>query len=232
MPASVIAVMAAQKITGGGGGSFQLEDLFSGASKDTAKWDSTTRLPTWTASTLGGSDTEGSGIVTITPTASATRIQGRSSVTTNYTLVGKELVASVPAGPNTTSSFTFGYLHTANRGAQNFRWQIGNNFGTITLEAHYSNAGDNGTTFSTTYSATDHYWLRIREVSGDIYWDTAPNSGGVPGTWVNRRQLSVDGGTPGVYFAPNAGDVGFWVDNYNSNGTAIIVSVSDFWLTA
>jgi hypothetical protein len=215
---------------GGGfcGGSFQICDEFSGSSRNTTTWDATTRLPVWTASTLGGSEVEGSGTLIVTPTASATRIEGRSSVTQTLTLVGKEMVMSMTSGPSTTSSVTFGYMHAANRGAQNFRWQIGNNFGTITIEAHYSNAGDNGTTFSATYSATDHVCFRIRETGSDIYWDTSPAG---CNTWTNRRRLSVDGGTPGVFFSPNSGDVGIWVDNYNSNGTAINVTFSDFWLT-
>jgi hypothetical protein len=41
------------------------------------------------------------------------------------------------------------------------------------------------------YSATDHAWLRIREDSGTIYWDTAPDSGGSPGTWTNRHSVAV-----------------------------------------
>jgi hypothetical protein len=231
MNPSGIAVLLSHRIAGGGG-SFQLQDTFSGSSKDTSKWDATTRLPTWTASTLGGTDTESAGVVQITPTISATRIEGRSSVTLNYTLVGKELVVSMPSGPNTTCSVTFGYLHAANRGGTNIRWTIDNNFGTVTINAQFSNFGSNGTTFSATYNATTHYWFRIRESGSDIYWDTAPDSGGSPGTWVNRRQLSVDGGTPGSYFAPNAGDVGVWVDNYNSNATPITTQFGEFYLTA
>jgi hypothetical protein len=36
---------------------------------------------------------------------------------------------------------------------------------------------------STTHTAGD--WYRIRESGGTVYYDSAPNSGGVPGTWTN-----------------------------------------------
>src|SRR5687767_4423218 len=44
------------------------------------------------------------------------------------------------------------------------------------------------TLFSTTYDSVNHRFLRIRHVSatGNVTLDTAPGSGGVPGTWVQR----------------------------------------------
>lgn len=39
---------------------------------------------------------------------------------------------------------------------------------------------------SIVYDATNHAWLRLREAGGTIYWDTAPDNAGVPGTWTNQ----------------------------------------------
>ena len=44
--------------------------------------------------------------------------------------------------------------------------------------------------FSITYDTTDHRFLRIRNDSGDLYMETAPGSGGVPGTWTQQYSES------------------------------------------
>jgi hypothetical protein len=40
--------------------------------------------------------------------------------------------------------------------------------------------------FSIPYDSTDHRFLRIRNDSDNLYMDTAPGSGGVPGTWTQQ----------------------------------------------
>ena len=44
--------------------------------------------------------------------------------------------------------------------------------------------------FSITYDTTDHRFLRIRNDSGDLYMETAPGTGGVPGTWTQQYSES------------------------------------------
>jgi hypothetical protein len=41
-----------------------------------------------------------------------------------------------------------------------------------------------------TYSATSHRWLKLSCQAGEWTWWTAPDSGGVPGTWTARRVAS------------------------------------------
>jgi hypothetical protein len=208
--------------------STQLCDEFSGTTKDLAKWEAPTTGPCFTAGyTVSGSEVEATGSVTTTPTASANTIEGRSSLTRTYTMVGKELIGELTVSPSTTAAWYMGYCQNGSPG-QNFSWRVSNNFGSVSIEAVYSNSGDNGTNYSATFNATDHVCFRIREVVGDVFWDTSPAG---CNTWTNRRQLSVDGGTPGIFFSPNNGDVGFWVHNYNSNGTPINVSTGSFKLT-
>lgn len=42
------------------------------------------------------------------------------------------------------------------------------------------------TLFTISYNSTNHRFLRIRNDSGNLYMDTAPGTGGVPGTWTQQ----------------------------------------------
>ncbi len=42
------------------------------------------------------------------------------------------------------------------------------------------------TLFSISYNSTNHRFLRIRNDSGNLYMETAPGTGGVPGTWTQQ----------------------------------------------
>lgn len=213
-------------------GSFQLCDTFSLASKDTSKWSTATgaaAMPGWDATlTYAGTDTEGSGVVILTPTISGTNIVGRISLATNITLVGREMVMTMPVAPNTTGAVSFGYSQTGGRSGQNARWNIDNNFGSLTIQAAFSNFGSGGTQANVAYNSTNHQCFRIRATVSDFFWETSPAG---CSTWTVQRQLTVDGGTPGTYFSPSSGDVGVWTHNYNSNATPLVPQISDFWVT-
>jgi hypothetical protein len=44
---------------------------------------------------------------------------------------------------------------------------------------------------SVVYNSTNHYWWRIRDNNaGAVFWETAPNNGGVPGTWTVQRYVA------------------------------------------
>jgi hypothetical protein len=40
------------------------------------------------------------------------------------------------------------------------------------------------------YTSGAALWIRVRESGGVVYWDHAPDAGGVPGTWVNAYSLA------------------------------------------
>lgn len=42
------------------------------------------------------------------------------------------------------------------------------------------------TLFTVSYNSTNHRFLRIRNDSGNLYMETAPGSGGTPGTWTQQ----------------------------------------------
>lgn len=199
--------------------------------RDLTQWDAVTRLPAWASSSvILGTVMQTSGELVITPTASADRIEGVSSQSQAITLVGQRLVGRITTPPATTASADIGYSDTSDTG-QYIRWSVNNNLGTITIQALYGNNGNNGTAFSTAYNSGNHQWFSIRATGSDIFWETAPDAGGIPGTWTIQRQLTVDGGTPGVYFAPDAGSIGAYGHNWNSNATPITIGYGDVYVT-
>lgn len=81
-------------------------------------------------------------------------------------------------------------------------WQIENG----SLHARKKVAGTGTTIASVTYSSTDHQWLRIRESSGTVYWETSADAT----NWTQRATTSVSG-----LFAVDALTVTFFVETYN-----------------
>lgn len=75
-----------------------------------------------------------------------------------------------------------------------------------TLYAQWAVGFAFNTVFSVAYSSTTHAWWRIREgtgagaggTAGTIYWDTAPDASGQPGTWVNRGSVATSSITGGI----------------------------------
>jgi hypothetical protein len=76
--------------------------------------------------------------------------------------------------------------------ANGFWFLINTTTHTIRCEARY-NSGAVGTDSSATYSVSNHAWLRLRESSGTLYWDTAPDVNGEPGSWTNMRSQAIPG---------------------------------------
>jgi len=60
----------------------------------------------------------------------------------------------------------------------------------------------------TPYDPVEHAWVRIREASGTVYWDTSPDGA----TWTNRRTLA----TPS-WVTTNLCSAGF--DTNRANGS-------------
>lgn len=65
----------------------------------------------------------------------------------------------------------------------------------VGLVASITQAGTVTTVGTLTYNATTHAWWRIRESSGTIYWDTAPDGS----TWTNRYSHSHSMAVTGLY---------------------------------
>lgn len=196
-----------------------VQDALTDGSKG-ADWATTTvPLGQWGTRTVSGTVTEASDGAACAPTDSTDCVVGYSTSDTALDFTDSEVVYELVEVETGASSSTFQFVvcdeaSGTNGGARHATWEYSYNFGTQTISAIYNNFGSIGTTFSTTYSSTDHRWFRIRDTGSDIYWDTAPDNGsGAPGTWTNRRQLSVDGGTPATYVALTSASFGFYASN-------------------
>lgn len=215
-----------------------LVDNFDDNSRNASLWeDPTSSLPAWVPafSGLGGTAVETGGAVVLTA-ATSTGDTGIAyeSVDVTYELTGSSAylyLASVPtANGSQNTGFVFA-LAAGGAGSEKVNFRIDNNFGTVNIYAESNAFGDDGAdqggTWSDTYDNTNHRWLRIREASGTIYWETAPDSGGSPGTWTARRTLtSASSGYPtvtdmqvgfGIYtYSSTASPQAFTVDNFNT----------------
>lgn len=209
-------------------------DNFDDNTKNTSIWEDPTTIPIFANeySPLGGTISESGSQLNLTGAVSTGgAVQGYTSVDTALDMRGSEIVlqlVTVPTAGGQGISLIFGASETGHV----YRWQISNNFGTVTIEAKSNNFGTAGTPFSATYSATDHAWLRIRQDSaagGTVYWDTAPDSSGSPGTWVNRRSVA---SADGAYWDPATCQVGVVVAMDSSNASPFTFVVDNFNTTA
>lgn len=196
-----------------------IQDALTDGSKS-AVWATTTiALGGWGSISVSGSVTEASDGAACAPTDSTECVSGYSANDTALDFTDSEVVYELVEVETGAGSSAFRVVvcdeaSGTNGGARHATWEYSYNFGTQTISAIYNNFGSVGTTFSATYSSTDHRWFRIRDTGSDIYWDTAPDNGsGAPGTWTNRRQLSVDGGTPATYVALTSASLGFYAYN-------------------
>jgi hypothetical protein len=173
------------------GGSFtpnpiSLTDDYDDASFDTAKWNSTTVLPPWSAGAVGGTRTESGGVLNLTPATSTDTTEGCSSVNTYDFSSGKTAYVHLSNSP-TNNSCSFGLWAGS---GQYIRFQVDKVFGVEWINAYKSNSGTNESLWggggSATYSATDHAWLAIHYNGSAFEVYTAPDSGGSPGTWTLR----------------------------------------------
>lgn len=107
-----------------------------------------------------------------------------------YTLAGSstflELVTPPAVSTSTAAYAVFSVIGTAPGvpDGTNIGFTVNSVAGTLRC---YNNVGyTDGAAVSLTYSNTTHRWMRLREVSGTVYWDTSTD--GL--SWTNRRTLA------------------------------------------
>lgn len=162
-----------------------LSDDFNDNSIDTNKWDPNS-LFTWSTDT-NVAIAETSQRLEIGPllqNVSGFSYRGISSVNT-YTFTDSHAYVELVQAPasNTSAEAVFSVGSDFNN---SYRMYVsGGNL--IGLRRQSAGRGAVETTlFTVSYSSTNHRFLRIRNDSGNLYMDTAPNSGGVPGTWTQQ----------------------------------------------
>ncbi|MGW1158423.1 hypothetical protein ACWD5Q_06520 [Streptomyces sp. NPDC002513] len=133
--------------------------------------------------TLAGGPTETGGRLRI-PVSTAADASVLSART--WTLVGSKLtakLATVPAAGTSTNAAASMWVNSTTSGTR-IGWRFDALAGVI---AAMSQTGfSDGSPTNLTYSAIDHAWLRVREASGTVYWETSPDGY----TWVVRRTLA------------------------------------------
>lgn len=107
-----------------------------------------------------------------------------------YNLIGSQAVVEIPdigtVLTDTTSAARLYFLDQSDPNNSNMRLYVSANYGIV---AQLNNSGSldyNNGTGSGTYSTTTHRWLRIRESSGTIYFDTSPDGS----SWTNAHSFA------------------------------------------
>jgi hypothetical protein len=180
-----------------------LSDDFNDNSIDTAKWNPNDLFSGFTNTNVPIAETsQRLEIGPLLQNVSGSSYRGMRTVNTynfsdSYAYV--ELVQAPASNTQGEAMFTVGSSVTAY-----YRiWvEAGTLFGTRNV------GGTKTTLFSTTYNSTNHRFLRITNTStGAVTLDTAPGSGGVPGTWTQQYSEIWSSSIPttGIYFEVKGG---------------------------
>lgn len=136
----------------------------------------------WPTNTGGATETS----------AGRLRIPINPGVDTNFTsarqwtLAGSKLTAKLAAVPalNGSSNCAASMWVTSTTSGTRIGWRYDATTGVLAAMSQTGFA--DGTPTNLTYSAIDHAWLRVRESSGTVYWETS-NDGYI---WTTRRTLA------------------------------------------
>jgi hypothetical protein len=162
-----------------------VSDDFNDNSIDTSKWDPNNLFTSATDTNVAIAETsQQMEIGPLLQNVSGFSYRGISTVNTyNFTdsHAYVELVQAPASNTNADAIFTAG----SDFNNQYRMYVSGGNL--IGLRRQSAGRGAiEVTLFSISYNSTNHRFLRIRNDSGNLYMDTAPGSGGVPGTWTNQ----------------------------------------------
>ena len=179
-------------------------DNFTDNSLDTAKWDSFSLFSGFTNTNVAINET--SQRIEIGPllqNVSGSSYRGISTVN-SYSFTGGysyvELVQAAASNTGGDAMFTIG-------SDVNNYYRLYVSGGNLIGQKRIS--GTKTTLFTTTYSSTNHRFLRIRHdaSTGNVTLDTATGSSGVPGTWAQQHSETWNSNvvTTAMYFEVKAG---------------------------
>ena len=159
----------------------ELVDRFNGVSVDTDIWE---------VYEGGSADvSEGAGFLKLDLPITDQVGDGEVFSKEGFSLVGTSLYAridftNVPDNDYTFAQFGSSTHFTPSGLPVGWKYKNGNLYATYKL----GGGGSEGTPIA--YNSTTHAWFRIRESGGTVYWDTAPDNEGEPGSWTNRKSLA------------------------------------------
>jgi hypothetical protein len=165
--------------------------LGPGDSALTADWAFDPNYATNTAfvspATLGVSG----GIATMSPGSTATfDSDGRILSAAEWSLTGSRIYGRVDIEPTDAAKIEMGLLLKASGEGIDPSNYIGLSYSEGTFYILYAIGGSVTVLGTPTYSATNDAWWSIRETSGTIVLETAPDSSGVPGTWTSKGSVA------------------------------------------
>jgi hypothetical protein len=115
---------------------------------------------------------------------------GRILSAAEWSLTGSSIYGRVDIEPTDAAKIEMGLLIKATGEGIDPSNYLAISYSEGTFYMLYSLAGSVSVLGTPTYSATSHAWWRLREASGTIFWETAPDSSGVPGTWTSQGSVS------------------------------------------
>ena len=164
-------------------------DLFNGSSINTGVWNVTQ------AGSATIAESSSNFLLVTFPSASTSSTDGDVTGLSTYDLTNSYGYINVlGVASSSTAADTIFELSTLGGTGNLVRFVV--EAGTLYLQ--YAVAYSYSTPYSVAFSLTTHAWWRIREgtgagaggTAGTVYWDTAPDAGGVPGTWTNRASVA------------------------------------------
>lgn len=162
-----------------------VSDDFNDNSIDTSKWDPNNLFTSLTDTNVSIAETsQRLEIGPLLQNVSGSSYRGLSTVNTysfDDSSAYVELVQAPASNTNADAMFTVGSDFN-----NQYRMYVsgGNLIGLIRRSAGRGAVED--TLFTIAYNSTNHRFLRIRNDSGNLYMDTAPGTGGTPGTWTQQ----------------------------------------------
>lgn len=152
----------------------QLGDDFDDGRVDTSRWTTNT-------GGAGVETSEGRLRITVAPGVDTNFTSVRQ-----WTLASSKVTAKLCAVPalNGSSNCAASMWVTSTTSGTRIGWRYDASTGVISAQSQTGFA--DGTPTNLTYSAIDHAWLRVREASGTVYWETSDDGA----FWTTRRTLA------------------------------------------
>ena len=162
-----------------------VSDDFNDNSIDTSKWNPNTLFTSLTDTNVPIAETsQRLEIGPLLKNVNGPSYRGLSTVNT-YSFDNSSAYVELVQAP--ASNSTADAMFTVGSDFNNFYRMYesgGNLIGLIRRSAGRGAVED--TLFTIPYDSTNHRFLRIRNDAGNLYMDTAPGTGGIPGTWTQQ----------------------------------------------
>lgn len=143
--------------------------------------DNTVNTTVWPGNFNGATEGNGRARVPAAAGVTASYLSARQ-----YTLTSSWSTVRLLSVPSPTGASTAQCTFMANSVTSGTRLGFIVNTVSGTLQCRSEVAFADGSAVNVTYSAVTHAWLRIRETSGTVYWETSENGS----TWTVRRSLA------------------------------------------